>query len=217
MKNENLKRLMAGPAMDALPDGAETKEETKQLLISTNARMIVEYLFNPELAEATVRRPPRSSRWVAVFSGPEPGKQVWRSTGLTDRDAALALARRREAQAQRLRAASGALTKKPTIRVRRGSGEAAAGLLNQEEVAALLGLSVRAVREIERRAFAKLRRHPALRRFWREHASGDVEEACIESSNEFDLTNAEITALFARTRSTVERQALRKLLGLIRA
>jgi len=40
-----------------------------------------------------------------------------------------------------------------------------------------LGLSVRAIREIERRAFEKLRRHPALRRFWREHTGGGVEES----------------------------------------
>src|SRR5437773_11073332 len=97
------------------------------------AERIVRYLLNPELFEATVRRPPRSRRWVAVFTGPEPGKQVWRSTGLTDRDAALTLAREWEAEARRERAASGALTRKPTIRVRRGSGEALVGLLTQEE------------------------------------------------------------------------------------
>ena len=198
---------MAGPAMDAVPEGADTE----QLLTTMKARMIVEHLFHPELAEATVRRPPRSIRWVAVFSGPEPGKQVWRSTGLTDRDAALALARRWEAQARRQRAASGALTKKPTIRVRRGSGEAAAGLLNQEEVAALLGLSVRAVREIERRAFEKLRRHPALRRFWREHGTGEVEEGAASG----DLDGREVAAMFGLVRTPLERHALHKLLGTI--
>ena len=171
--------------------------------------MIVEYLFDPELFEATVRRPPRSTRWVAVFTGPEPGKQIWRSTGLTDRDAALVLARRWEAEARRQRAASDALTRKPTMRVRRGSGEAAAGLLNQEEVAALLGISVRAVRDIERRAFAKLRRHPALRRFWREHVTGDVEEGTG------DLEGPEVAALFGLARTPLERHALHRLLGII--
>jgi len=130
---------------------------------------------------------------------------------LTDRDAALALARRWEAEARRERAASRALTKKPTIRVRRGSGEAAAGLLNQEEVAALLGLSVRAVREIERRAFEKLRRHPALRRFWREHETGDVDEGTASG----DLDGREVAALFGLVRTAPERHALHKLLGTI--
>src|SRR5438876_5545452 len=77
---------------------------------NTPARRIVELLLDPLLFEATVRRPPRSRRWVAVFTGPEPGKQVWRSTGLTGRSAALALARRWEEQARRQRAATGALT-----------------------------------------------------------------------------------------------------------
>jgi len=77
MENENLWRLMAGPAMEAVPERADAE----QLLSTTKARMIVEYLFHPELAEATVRRPPRSSRWVAVFSGPEPGKQVCAARG----------------------------------------------------------------------------------------------------------------------------------------
>src|SRR6266566_3593200 len=101
-----------------------------------NAERIVEILLDPGLIEATVRRPPRSRRWVAVFTGVEPGKQVWRSTALTDRTAALALARQWEAEARRQRAASGVLTRKPTIRVWRGSGEAAVGLLTQQEVAA---------------------------------------------------------------------------------
>jgi len=108
--------------------------------VSKAAEMIVDYLLHADLAEAAVRRPPRSRRWVAVYTGVEPGKQVWRSTGLTGRSAALALARRWEVQARIQRAASGALTRKPTIRVRHGSAEAASGLLNQEEVAALLGI-----------------------------------------------------------------------------
>src|SRR5207247_1833486 len=175
------------------------------------AERIVEFLLDPELFEATVRRPPRSMIWVAVFTGAEPGKQVWRSTGLTDRDAALALARQWEAEARRQRAASGSLTRKPTIRVRLGSGEAAVGLLSQKEVAALLGLSVRAIREIERRAFEKLRRHPALRRFWREHETGDVEEGAASG----DLDGREVAALFGLARTPLERRVLHRLLGTI--
>src|SRR5439155_844453 len=103
-------------------------------------------------------------------------------------------------------AASGSLTRKPTIRVRRGSGEAAVGLLTQKEVAAVLGLSVRAIREIERRAFEKLRR--ALRRYWREHGTGDVEENVAPGG----LARLEIVALLGLTQTPLERRALRKLL-----
>ena len=55
------------------------------------AERIVEHLLG--LTEATVRRPPRGKRWIAIYTGEEPGKQTWRSTGMTDRAAALALAR----------------------------------------------------------------------------------------------------------------------------
>lgn len=175
---------------------------------STTAERIVECLLDPLLAEATVRLPPRGTRWIAVYASAVPGKQTWRSTGLRDRDAALALAREWEAEARQQRAMSGA-PRKPTMRVRRGSGEAAAGLLNQEEVAALLGLSVRAIRQIEQLAFQKLRRHPALRRFWREHVTGDVEEATASR----DLDRSEIAALFSLVRTPLERQALTKVLA----
>jgi|SRR5437762_8572281 len=177
-------------------------------MYSMIAKMFVAGLLDPDLLEATVRLPPRGGKFVAVFRGPEPGKQVWRSTGLRDRKAALALAKRWEIAARRQRAASGGGIRKPTIRVRRGSGEAAAGLLNQREVAAILGISVRAVREIERRAFEKLRRHPSLRRFWREHGKGEVQETFASHV----LDGREIAALFDLVRTTLERRALRKAL-----
>jgi len=175
-----------------------------------NAEMIVRCLLERDLIEATVRLPPRGTKWIAVYTGVEPGKQVWRSTGLRDRAAALALAKKWEAQARRTREASAGVTKKPTIRVRRGSGEAAAGLLTREEAAALLGISVRAVREIERRGLEKLRR--ALRRFWNEHSTGQVKTA----ADSHDLVPAEIDALFSLTRTPLERRALTKLLAAIR-
>jgi len=159
------------------------------------AKMFVAGLLDPDLLEATVRLPPRGGKFVAVFRGPEPGKQVWRSTGLRDRKAALALAKRWEIAARRQRAASGGGIRKPTIRVRRGSG-------------AILGISVRAVREIERRAFEKLRRHPSLRRFWREHGKGEVQETFASHV----LDGREIAALFDLVRTTLERRALRKAL-----
>ena len=173
---------------------------------SMTAQMIVECLLDPLLVEATVRLPPRGTRWIAVYTGPMPGKQVWRSTGLRDRDAAMALARRWEAEARQQRAMSGA-PRKPTMRVRRGSGEAAAGLLTQEEAAVVLRLSVRAIRNVERRAIEKLRR--GLRRFWREHVSGDVEETSASD----DLLPEEVAALFNLTTTPMERQALKRVLA----
>ena len=65
------------------------------------------------------------------------------------------------------------------------------------------------MRDIERRAFAKLRRHPLLQRFWREHVSGEVEENAASP----DLDGAEIAALLRLTRTALERQTLTKLLA----
>src|SRR5215212_9406727 len=52
------------------------------------------------LAEASVYLPPRSTKWVAVFTGVESGQQVRQSTGLTNREAALVLARKWERDAR---------------------------------------------------------------------------------------------------------------------
>jgi hypothetical protein len=76
---------------------------------------------------------------LQVFTGEEPAKQVWRSTGLRNRRAVLILAKRWEARPRRMRAASGGGIQKPTMRVRRDSGEAAAGLLTQEQAAVATG------------------------------------------------------------------------------
>jgi hypothetical protein len=59
------------------------------------------------------------------------------------------------------------------------------------------------------RAFQKLRR--ALRRYWREHETGNVEEAVG------DLDGSEVAALRGLTRTPLERRALSKLLGMIQA
>ena len=74
-------------------------------LSTITAELIVEYLLDADdvdLVEATVRRPPRGTRWIAVYTGVEPGKQVWRSTGLTDRAAALAQAKEWELGARQI-------------------------------------------------------------------------------------------------------------------
>ena len=145
------------------------------------------------LNEVTLRRPPRSSRWVATFTGPEPSQQISRSTGLQDREAALALARRWEEEARRQRLQR--LTKDPPAAL----GAARAPGLTQAEVAAVLGLSQRAVRTIEKRALRKLRRHPALRALWAQWES-------VAAPRQLDW--AEVDALFALVATPLERRAL---------
>ncbi len=133
-----------------------------------NARFLVRRLLEddaPTLTEATVRLPPRSRKWVAVYTSEEPGEQVARSTGLTDREAALDLARRWEAEARQRRAQR-----------RPGSGRQriAPGGFTQAQVGALLGLSTRSVRAIERRAVRKLLRHPLVQKVWKEFGESGV-------------------------------------------
>jgi hypothetical protein len=181
--------------------------EIVRLLLETDARA-------KDLIEASVHLPPRGHRWVAVYTGVEPGRQVWKSTRLRDRAAALALAKEWEAEAKRRRAAQGALPPKPTVRVRPGSGERELGLLSQAEVASLLHLSVRTIREIERSAFRKLRRHPALRDLWQEWVTGEVKEA-LPTPSAWALSSAEVAAVWALTRTPFERRALRKLIALV--
>ena len=74
--------------------------------------IIVEVLLGDRLfphlpiSEATVHLPKRSRVFQAVFTGPE-GGQVWRSTGLTDRDQALLVAKKWEREARTERAKIG--------------------------------------------------------------------------------------------------------------
>ena len=75
-------------------------------------------------------------------------------------------------------------------------------------------LSQRTVREIERRALAKLRSHPALRDFWREWTTGDIKETASRVSKQWALNRAEVTALFALATTPAERRASQKLLAL---
>lgn len=128
-----------------------------------HSRQIVNQLLEDApalLSEATVRLPPRGHRWIAVYTGGEPGVQVARTTGLTDREAALRLAREWEAEARRQRRAMIQRTARTKIEP---------GGHSQEEVARMLNLSPRAVRAIEKRAIRKLRRHPAIADLWRDH------------------------------------------------
>ena len=165
------------------------------------------------LVEVSVHLPRRGTRWVAAFRDAT-GRQVWRSTGLRDKKPALALGKEWEQAAKQKRAAQGALPPRFTIRVRPGSGEEAIGLLTQKDVAMILRISERSVREIERRAFDKLRRHPALRDFWHEWLTGEVEEAASQVLADWTLSRAEIDAVNGLARTPEERQALSRLFAL---
>ncbi len=177
-----------------------------------SATQIVEYLLDDivpaQLAEATVRRPPRSRVWVAVFTGAEPGKQVFKSTGLTNRVQALLLARKWEAEARRQRAAWRG-PRKPTIRVKRSDPSSG---FSQREVALLMKMSIRGVREIERRAFAKIFKHPKGKEIWRQYLSGEIDE----ESQPPPLTREEINALLALARTPEEKAVITKVLRLVR-
>ena len=106
-----------------------------------------------DLLEASVHRPRRGKTWIASFR--DAGRQRWRSTGTTDRQAALALAREWEAEAGQ-RGSGPRLPLKALVRVTGGKGQPNTGF-TQQEVALILRISERAVRAIERRAVEKLR------------------------------------------------------------
>jgi len=171
------------------------------------------------LVEATVRLPPRGHRWLAVYTGVEPGKQVWRSTGLTDRDAALAWAKKWEAEAKRQRAALGLKPRRANIRVRRrAAGTWSAdvpvlGPLSQREVSLILKISERAVRSIERRALGKLRADPRLRALWAELHAREPEEPELAEELNNELTVSETAALLSMARTAEERQVIEKVLA----
>jgi hypothetical protein len=126
------------------------------------------------ICEARVHRPTRGQVWVAVFSGPA-GGQIWRSTRLRDPEQALVVARKWEAQARRQRARSDLAPKKPVGRVRPPAGSTGICLLTQPEVAMLLNLSERSVREIQRRAFQKIRNHPVRKQIWQKYLAGELD------------------------------------------
>jgi hypothetical protein len=89
------------------------------------------------------------------------------------------------------------------------------GCLGQKEVAAILRMSERAVRETERRAFEKLRRHPALKKLWRGWQTGEIKEAALLAQRAWALSRAEVAAVYGLARTPVERQALGKLMALV--
>ena len=183
--------------------------------IQEAAGTIVEWLLakdeiyqNTAILEASVHRPRRGRVLVATFSGPT-GGQVWRSTGLTNREQAQLVARRWEAEARAQRDQLGGRTAKPTLPARPPEPALRRGLITQREVAVLLNMSERGVREVERRAFCKLRNHPLLRQVWRQFLAGELDERRL------GLTREEIVALFAVARTSEERRLIQNLVPLV--
>jgi hypothetical protein len=184
-----------------------TVSELLRILLESDGPVCIDDLLD----EASVHLPRRGSRWIATYRD-ETGRQVWKSTGLRNRAAAQIVADRLEAEARRKRATQIPF-RKPTIRVRPGSGERGVGLLSQKEVAVLLRVSERAVREIERTAFEKIRNHPAMREFWSEWQGGKIDESDLDS--DWYLNRSEIAAVLALARTFQERRVLRKVLELM--
>lgn len=169
---------------------------------------IIDFLLSDEedtttVLEASVHRSAHSRVWQAVFTGPG-GGQVWRSTGLTNRQQALLVARRWEAQARAERQRRWRTARKPLVR----AGEQPVGL-TQREIALVMKLSERAVRQIERRAVRKLLAHPELRQAWQDYLSGQLEE------DEGVLTPEEVEALLSLVRTPEEKFVIQKVLRLM--
>jgi DNA-binding CsgD family transcriptional regulator len=161
------------------------------------------------LDEASVRLSPRGHLYIATFSGPEPGQQIARSTGLTDRAAALALAKQWERQARRERERRKAEREHAPSRIMSPG-------LSQREVAAMMRVSERGVRAIEKRAIAKLKRHPALREFWGEYNESQSSTGLVADMESWARSAEEAAALLELARSPLELQVLRRVLAIVR-
>jgi hypothetical protein len=172
------------PAAAAVPRVQASTPSSLRLYLVRNAADLVAALLDTngpgsarQIIEACVRLPARGHRWIAVFSGPKPDTQIWRSTGLTDYGEALRVAKRWEAQARAERLANQAVARPPSLRVRaqRWRQAGAPGPRTQAEVADLLQLNVRTIRKIERQALNKLFRNPEVQQLWREYQQGQLQ------------------------------------------
>jgi len=159
------------------------------------------------LSEASLSRPRRGKIWIASFTGPT-GGQTFKSTGLVQREQALELARTWEKEARAQRAKLGRMIRKPFVRVARSEAGIGAGL-TQREVAEILHMSERGVREVERRALRKLLNHPLLRQIWQLYLAGELEE------QQWVLTAKEKEALIGATRNAQERRLLQRVLPIV--
>ena len=180
------------------------------------ARPLVALLLEEEpltiapIQEASVHLGRRSRVFVATFTAAG-GGQTWRTTGLTDYDQALMLARQWEAEARAQRASLGPTPRKPGTRVRPGQAGTRVPPLTQKEVARILNMSERGVREVERRAFQKLRQHPLLRQLWDQYFAGELDEDCG------GLDPAEAAALFDVAGTRGELRLIEKILAMLRS
>jgi hypothetical protein len=208
--------MIAAQLIELLLAGATSSEvpTRSQSSFDGAAQRIVEILLAQEpvaesrLVEASVHLPKRGGVWVAAFTAPT-GGQHWKSTGLRNRDQALLVAKQWEREARAERARLGRTPRKPMLRVRRTEPGFGPPLLSQREVAQLLHMSERGVREVERRAIEKLRRHPLLRDVWQKYLVGELDE------RQLVLTPEEIQALFGLAYSPEEQRLMRKVLALI--
>jgi Sigma-70, region 4 len=178
-----------------------TMEMLVRTLLDANGSSCIKRVIK----EASVHLPHRGRRWIASFRD-QTGQQRWRSTGQTDRREALAVAQEWEKAARR--AQPGQVDPMPPPR----SGRSNVRQFTQKEIAILMGLSERAVREIERRALRKLKQHPAVRALWREWVGEGA-----TSTVDLELTDAEIAAVYGLARTPDEQRALDKLMALVRA
>ena len=158
----------------------------------------------PLIDEASVHLPRRGRRWIATYRDGS-GHQFWKSTGLTDRRAALIVAQELEREARRARTGQG-------DPIRPGRERSDASRFTQREIAILMGLSERVVREIEKRALRKLRQHPAVRALWREWIGEGA-----PSTEDVELTDAEVAAVYGLARTPDEQRVLDKLMALVSA
>jgi hypothetical protein len=187
----------------------EAQAGTKATRTHEAAWRIVRFLLDEApiakvpICEASVHRSAGSLVWQAVFTGAE-GGQIWKSTGLINKQQAMLLARKWEAEARAKRELMGRTARKPIVHAG-GAGQIG---LSQREVALIMKLSERAVRQIEKRAIRKLAQHPQLRQVWKEYLGDLDEDASV-------LTPEEIDALFGLAYTTEERLVIRKLLKLV--
>jgi hypothetical protein len=166
------------------------------------------------LIEASIHLSTRGKTFNASYRDAS-GRQVWRTTRLRDPEQALKLAQAWEAAEQQKRAAQrhpSGKEKEPASPGRLTSGCG----FSEAEVAAILHVSQRTVRQDLKRAFAKLRQNPALRELWREWTGGEVEEALQAVSTHGNLSPREIALVLSAARTPLEWRALRKLLALAR-
>jgi hypothetical protein len=203
--------MPGGPAAQRLWSTSWSASAINTIMTMQRALLILEAevgIQSIDLVEASVRRPPRSSVYVATYTAHD-GGQITRSTGQRDYRAAMGVAKEWEKEARREREAAKAAGVVTPV-----TGKLSLGL-TQREVAALLRISERTVRNTERRAIMKLSRHPLLKAIWKEFTES---RSSTEIGPDWDsqvLSAEEKAALLGLARSPLELQALRRVLAFV--